>query len=118
MKFWNKIVSFFKGILSGSKKLLYIVYTETKKSIADVLNDPELQQLALEAVKQAALAKLQGNDAWEQAYRQFAEAAKLKGRNLGTAILETILQNVYVVYKFTEGNAVGEAVEKPSELTD
>jgi len=111
MKFWNKIVSFFKSVISGGKKLLYIVYTDAKKSIADVLNDPVLQELALEAVKQAALAGLQGNDAWEKAFAAFSAAVKAKGRVIGTAMLETILQNVYVVFKFTQGNAVGQLPE-------
>lgn len=115
MKFWNKIVAFFKSIVSGSKKLLYIVYTDAKKSIADVLNDPVLQELALEAVKQAALSGLQGNDAWEKAFAAFSAAVKAKGRVIGTAMRETILQNVYVVFKFTEGNGVGQLPEAEPE---
>jgi len=120
MNLWAKIVKFFKGLIDSGKKLIYVVYTDAKKSIADVLNDPELQNLALEAVKQAALSKLQGNDAWEVAYTQFKQAVLARGRNLGTAVLETILQNVYVVFKFTEGNGVGQlpggtTTESPAE---
>ena len=122
MNLWAKIVKFFKSLIDSGKKLIYVVYTDAKKSIADVLNDPELQNLALEAVKQAALSKLQGNDAWEAAYAQFKQAVLARGRNLGTAVLETVLQNVYVVFKFTEVNGVGQLpggtpAELPAETT-
>lgn len=113
-KLWNKIVSFFRDIISGSKKLVYVVWTSAKKEICDILNNKELQALALEAIREAARNKLQGEDAWNAAYEQFKEACVEKGLDFGTAVLETILQNVYLVFKFTEGDSA-EAVPQKKE---
>jgi len=115
---WNKLVSAFRSLLSGAAQLFYVVWTAGKKEIADILNDPELQELALEAVKQAALRKLQGDEAWAEAFRTFAAATRARGWALGTAMLETILQTSYVVFKYTEGNAAGKAPARPVEETD
>ena len=114
---WAKLVSAFRSLLAGAKQLFYVVWTAGKKEIADILNDPELQELALEAVKQAALRKLQGDEAWAEAFKAFAAATRARGWALGTAMLETILQTSYVVFKYTEGNAAGQVPERPVEET-
>jgi hypothetical protein len=97
---WKKIVDFFKNLFKKGKDLLYVIYVDSKKDIQKFLNDPELQKLALEAIKTAALAKLGGNVAWEAAFAAFSAAVKAKGFDLGTALLETILQNTYIYFKF------------------
>lgn len=106
MNLWNKIKEYLKSFFSKGQKVLFAILMETKKDVSKFLNDPELQRLALEAVKKAALAKLTGNVAWEAAYAAFTVAVKEKGLELGTALLETILQTAYLYFKFTEGNGV------------
>jgi hypothetical protein len=113
-KLWKKIVSFFRDLASGSKKLVYVVWTSAKKEICDILNDKELQALALEAIRTAAKNKLKGEEAWNFAYAKFKEACVAKGINFGTAVLETVLQNVYLVFKFTEGDSA-ESVPQTKE---
>lgn len=105
MSIFGKIVSWFKSLLAGTRQLFFVVWTASKKEIADSLNDPELQQMALTAVRNAALAKLRGEDAWAEAFSQFKMAVEGRGHEIGTAILEAILQNVYVVFKFNGGLA-------------
>ena len=102
---WKRIAAFFRELLDGTRKLFFVVWTAGKKEIADILNDATLQQLALEAVRKAARAKLNGDAAWDYAFADFKAAVADKGRELGTAMLEALLQNTYLVFKFTEGNA-------------
>lgn len=111
---WNKLVSAFRSLLAGTRQLFYVVWTQSKKEIADILNDSKLQQLALAAVTNAARAKLGGDAAWEQAFAEFKEAASAAGWKLGTAMLEAVLQNVYVVFKFNGGLA---AIDGAAEET-
>jgi len=110
-KLWNRIVDFFRGIAAGSKKLVYVVWTGAKKEICDILNDKELQSLALEAVREAAKSKLHGDEAWKVAYNRFKYMAAQRGLDFGTAVLESILQNVYLVFKYTEGDSAGRIPE-------
>ena len=101
---WNKLKNAFRSLLAGTKQLFFVVWTASKKELADILNDSELQQLALKAVSEAAAKRLQGDEAWKDAFAQFKVAVAAKGWQLGTAILETILQTAYTVFKYTEGN--------------
>ena len=103
MNVFAKIVAWFKKLLAGTRQLFFVVWTASKKEIADALNDPELQQMALTAVRNAALAKLRGEDAWKEAFSEFNSAVIGAGHDIATSILEAILQNTYVVFKFNGG---------------
>lgn len=104
MKIWAKLVSAIRSLLAGAKQLFYVVWTAGKKELADILNDPQLQELALQAVRMAAQSGLTAEERWNVAWQHFKGIAEAKGWQLGTAILETILQTAYTVYKYTEGN--------------
>ena len=101
-KLWNRILTYLSNFVRGGKTLMYVAWASIKSEVVDLLNDTELQGLALEAVRNAAKAKLQGDEAWAQAFDEFKKAALARGKNVGTAVLETILQNVYLVFKYTE----------------
>lgn len=101
---WNKLKNAFRSLLAGTKQLFFVVWTASKKELADILNDPQLQELALQAVRMAAQSGLTAEERWNIAWQHFKGIAKAKGWQLGTAILETILQTAYTVYKYTEGN--------------
>ena len=101
---WNKLKNAFRSLLAGTKQLFFVVWTASKKELADILNDPQLQELALYAVRGAAQKGLTAEERWKIAYDYFKAIAAAKGWQLGTAILETILQTAYTVYKYTEGN--------------
>lgn len=98
-KLLAKIVSALRALFSGRKQVFYAVWLTAKSAINDTANDPELQELALEAVKTAALRKLKGDDAWREAFGMFKSAVVAKGYELGQAMLDTILQSVYMGYK-------------------
>lgn len=101
---WAKLVSAFRSLLAGTRQLFYVVWTASRKELADILNDKELQQLALYAVRRAAQKGVSAEERWEIAFGYFKAVAEAKGWEPGTAILESILQTAYTVYKYTEGN--------------
>lgn len=110
-KLWQKLVAACRSILAGTKQLFYVVWTASRKELADILNNPDLQELALQAVRMAAQPGLSAEERWNIAWQHFKGIAEAKGWVLGTAILETVLQTAYTVYKYSEGN--GRDVELP-----
>lgn len=108
---WNKLKNAFRSLLAGTKQLFYVVWTASRKELADILNNPDLQELALQAVRMAAQPGLSAEERWNIAWQHFKGIAEAKGWVLGTAILETVLQTAYTVYKYSEGN--GRDVELP-----
>lgn len=114
-KLWAKLVAAFRSLLAGTRQLFYVVWTASRKELAEILNDPQLQELALYAVRRAAQQGLTAEERWKIAYDYFKAIAAAKGWEPGTAILEAILQTAYTVYKYTEGN--GKDAELPSGPT-
>lgn len=113
---WTKLKNAFRSLLAGTKQLFYVVWTASKKELADVLNDPQLQEMALEAVRVAAARKLSGDEAWKEAFAMFRAYVGARKYQLGTAILETILQTAYTVYKYTEGNGKDSTIPTGPEV--
>ena len=111
-KLWAKLVAAFRSLLAGTKQLFYVVWTASRKELAEILNDPQLQELALYAVRRAAKSGLTAEERWKIAYEYFKSIAAAKGWEPGTAILEAILQTAYTVYKYSEGN--GKDAELPT----
>lgn len=107
---WSKLKSAFRSLLAGTKQLFYVVWTASRKELADILNDPDLQELALQAVRMAAQPGLTPEERWNVAWQHFKGIAEAKGWVLGTAILETVLQTAYTVYKYKEGNGKNDAL--------
>ena len=103
MKIWNWIVNLISSLLSTSKQAFYVVLKGVRKEAQDAVNDPALQELALEAVKKAVQAKLKGDAAWEYAFADFAAAVASRGRELAKNLLDSILQLTYTKYKNATG---------------
>lgn len=98
-KLLAKLISLLRALFTGRKQVFYAVWLKASAEISDMANNPELQELALEAVKSAALRKLKGDEAWREAFGMFKAALIAKGYELGTAMMDTILQSVYMGYK-------------------
>ena len=64
MNVFSKIAGWFRKLFAGTRQLFFVVWTASRKEISDALNDPELQQLALVAVRNAAYRGLTGDAAW------------------------------------------------------
>lgn len=88
---------------SWLKPKLTALFTLTCKSIAkevlDLLNDAELQQKALAAVKVAAASGLKGNAAFDLALDELRAELKAEGRVLADNLQDTLIQNAYCVFK-------------------
>ena len=88
---------------SWLKPKLTALFTLTCKSIAkevlDLLNDAELQQKALTAVKVAAASGLKGNAAFDLALDELKAELKAEGRALADNLQDTLIQNAYCVFK-------------------
>ncbi len=107
---WAKLVSAFRSLLAGTKQLFYVVWTASRKELADILNNPDLQEIALQAVRMAAQSGLTAEERWNIAWQHFKGIAEAKGWQLGTAILETVLQTAYTVYKYREGTGKDDSI--------
>lgn len=97
--FWNRIASWLKRLFKTSRRLFVLAWDDAKGAALERLNDEELQAAALDCVKAAAAKALTGDEAWADAYAAFREVAASSGKEWGRAVLEAILQNVYVVFK-------------------
>ena len=88
---------------SWLKPKLATLYTLTCKSIAkevlELINDAELQQKALAAVKVAAASGLKGNAAFDLALDELKAELKAEGRALADNLQDTLIQNAYCVFK-------------------
>lgn len=99
MKIWTAIAAWFKGLFQGGKRLFAVTWKDAKSDALAKLNDEELQGAALECVKAAAAAALTGDGAWNIAFDALKVRAAELGKDWGRAVLETVLQNVYMAWK-------------------
>lgn len=95
----KKIAAWFKGLFRSGKRLFAVTWKEAGAAALDKLNDEDLQAAALECVKAAAGKALGGDEAWDDAYAALKARALGLGKDWGRAVLETVLQNVYLAWK-------------------
>ena len=81
------------------KPLFKIVAEGVADDILSVVNDPDLQALALEACRSAWRAGLTGDAAWRHAFDALASGLSARGRVIAMDLAETVLQAVYSVWK-------------------
>lgn len=85
------------------KPKLTALFTIACKMIATevlaLLNDADLQQKALAAVKAAAEGGLTGNEAFDFAFDELTAELRLEGRELAGNVKDTLIQNAYCVFK-------------------
>ena len=79
--------------------LFTLTCTSIAKEVLDLLNDAELQQKALAAVKVAAASGLKGNAAFDLALDELKAELKAEGRALADNLQDTLIQNAYCVFK-------------------
>lgn len=93
----------FSGLWAWAKPKLAALFTLTAANVAQevlaLVNDAALQRLAYEAVKVAAAAGLKGNAAFDAAFAALTDALKSEGRELADTVKDTLVQNVYLVFK-------------------
>ena len=94
------ILSNFWSWLKPKLALLFTIACKTlAKEVLDLLNDAELQQKALTAVKVAAASGLKGNAAFDLALDELKAELKAEGRVLADNLQDTLIQNAYCVFK-------------------
>ncbi len=83
-------------------KLFVLTATNVAQEVLDLINDAELQQKALAAVKAAAENGLKGNAAFDAAFNALTAELKAEGKELATNVTDTLIQNAYCVFKNTK----------------
>ena len=96
----REILSNFWSWLKPKLTALFTIACKTlAKEVLDLLNDAELQQKALTAVKVAAASGLKGNAAFDLALDELKAELKAEGRALADNLQDTLIQNAYCVFK-------------------
>ena len=96
----REILSNFWSWLKPKLTALFTIACKTlAKEVLDLLNDAELQQKALTAVKVAAASGLKGNAAFDLALDELKAELKAEGRELADNLQDTLIQNAYCVFK-------------------
>ena len=96
----REILSNFWSWLKPKLTALFTIACKTlAKEVLDLLNDAELQQKALAAVKVAAASGLKGNAAFDLALDELKAALKAEGRVLADHLQDTLIQNAYCVFQ-------------------
>ena len=96
----REILSNFWSWLKPKLATLFTIACKTlAKEVLDLLNDAELQQKALTAVKVAAASGLKGNAAFDLALDELKAELKAEGRALADNLQDTLIQNAYCVFK-------------------
>lgn len=93
---WNWLKNLF---VSTAKALFTIAADFVYSKAISIINDKELQALALAAVKAAAKRALTGDKAWVAARDAFTAALAAKGKDIGNAAIDTLLQLAYYCFK-------------------
>ena len=99
---WQKILNLVRKLLAKSGAYFVVTWQGKTDAVTpdnDLVNDPNLQWLALEAVKAAAALLLTGDEAWDKAYAQFKASVEELGMRLSRSVLDTILQEMYLWWK-------------------
>lgn len=82
-----------------TRQLWTIVVRGATSELLEILNDAELQQAALEAVKSAAANGLNGNDAFAEASALLRQKISARGETLRDHLVDTLVQNAYAYLK-------------------
>ena len=97
----SMIRRFLARIFTKVREVFTIVAKGVAKDVLAILNDAELQSLAVDACARAAALGLRGDAAWKHAFDDFGNQLRLRGRELATNLAETLLQTAYTVWKAT-----------------
>ena len=102
MKWYQKVWSWFAGGVTTVAKAVYeLVASGVKSAATSFVNDPQNQQVAINAVRAAISEGLTGDKAWVAArdamLKQFSDSAQ----GIADNWLDTLLQNAY----FTVANS-------------
>ena len=95
----NKVWNWLKPKL---QQLFMMTAKNVAKEVLDIINDAQNQTLAFEAVKQAAIGGLKGNEAFDAAFNALSDKLIADGKELSDSIKDTLVQNAYVVFKHSE----------------
>jgi len=87
------------GLLGRARELFIIVAKGVGEDILSLLNDPDLQALAVAACREAAARGLSGDAAWRTAFEAFTASLRQRSITLATNIAETLLQTAYTVWR-------------------
>jgi hypothetical protein len=96
---WRKLKSWFKTLFRKVREVFLIIARDVGDDVLAILNDPDLQQSAINACRAAWQAGMSGGDAWTYALALFRNAAKKHGREVAMYLAETILQAAYAVWR-------------------
>jgi hypothetical protein len=97
---WKTIKAWFATLFRRSREIFVLIARGVADDVLTVLNDPDLQALAVDACRRAAAEKLAGNDAWGFALDALLSELRERGIQLATNIVETVLQTAYTVWKY------------------
>lgn len=95
----NLLTRFWNWLRPKLAQLFTLTAEHIAKEVLALLNDADLQQKALAAVKAAAEGGLTGNDAFDFAFDELTAELRLEGRELAGNVKDTLIQNAYCVFK-------------------
>lgn len=102
-KFWNFISTAFR---EAFKKLYEITMPAVRDVILDFLNDRDLQEKAMHAVRVAIDKGLRSDEAWKIARGDFVSQLQAAGREASSTLIDTMLQNAYCSVKYAVNRAL------------
>lgn len=99
---WNKILNAIRRLFNGRQQFA-IVWPGMTNETNGKLNNGELQDLALSAVRAAAEAGLSGGEARAAAVKRCKELLVEIGVELADRMIDTLIQVVYMKFRDVEG---------------
>lgn len=88
-----------KWLWGKLKPIFTLTAEKVAKDAIDIINDPELQAAAREAVTAAAKSCLSDEDSWVTARDTFVAILKTKGRTLKDSAINLLIEAAYYCFK-------------------
>lgn len=95
---WNKIVNAIRSLFRGKQRFA-LVWAGMTNDTNSKINNGQLQDLALEAVKAAAQAGFTGGEARAEAVKRCKELLAAIGVELADRMIDTLIQVVYMQFR-------------------